>query len=46
MSLILLLLVNGANFEGYDGPLQYSMSVDNPDQIISVLSSSETIERK
>lgn len=30
-------LLNCKFFEGYDGPLQYTMDNDNPDQVISIL---------
>ncbi|XP_019870700.2 protein king tubby [Aethina tumida] len=36
---------NKRELHGYDGPLQYSMSLDNnPDQVISVMSSAESVD--
>lgn len=33
-------------FQGYDGPMQYSMSEDNPDQVISIIPAQTDIEGK
>lgn len=33
-------------FKGYDGPLQYTMVNDNPDQVISILPVSDSMDGK
>lgn len=33
-------------FEGYDGPLHYTMVNDNPDQVISILPISDSMDGK